>query len=189
MSVKDKIIINIYNIATSIGLRRVILAPIIGSLFALLTAMFVIIPVNIESRLDVPAIIISPLNLIAGVPLILTGTILVLWSSWYFIVGKRTPVPVNPPVRLIIKGPYAYSRNPMHTGLFILMFGFGFYYHSVLSIIVFTPIYILMDVWMIINIEEPELEKRLGNNYIEYKKRVNRFIPWKSSKRRDLTIN
>lgn len=182
MSVKEKIINKIFNLANSESKKRVILAPIIGSLFAIVTAMFVIIPINIESRLTLPVIINSPLNYIIGVPLILIGAIFMLWSSWYFFIGKRTPVPVNPPLRLITKGPYAYTRNPMHTGLFILMFGLGIYYNSILSILIFTPLYIVLDVWLIIKIEEPELEKRLGNDYMDYKKRVNRFIPWRSAK-------
>jgi protein-S-isoprenylcysteine O-methyltransferase Ste14 len=33
-------------------------------------------------------------------------------------------------------------------------------------------------VWELKAIEEPELEKRLGKDYVEYKKRVPMFFPW-----------
>jgi len=90
---------------------------------------------------------------------------------------KGTPVPLNPPPKLVDTGPYAYIRNPMLSGLFILLFGLGFLFNSFSLVFIFTPLFILLNVLELKAIEEPELEKRLGQEYFEYKKMVPMFIP------------
>ena len=44
-------------------------------------------------------------------------------------------------------------------------------------VFVFTPLYILFNVWELKRIEEPELVRRLGDEYIEYRARTPMFIP------------
>ncbi|MFH1860086.1 MAG: isoprenylcysteine carboxylmethyltransferase family protein [bacterium] len=102
----------------------------------------------------------------------------VLWSIFHFIKVKGTPVPFNPPPKLVTTGPYTYVRNPMITGVFILLFGLGILFNSVSLVFIFIPIFILLNVLELKAIEEPELENRLGREYTEYKKRVPMFIPW-----------
>ena len=167
----------IYTVSARYPKYKWMLTPIIGGIFSIVTALFVIIPVQIEKIFHIPAFWSSPLNYILSFPLILTGAVLMLWTSLIFFMTKGTPVPVNPPPQLVVKGPYQYMRNPMHGGMFLLMFGFGIYYCSPLAIIVFIPLYIYMDIKILKKIEEPELEKRLGRSYIEYKKITPMFFP------------
>jgi len=105
------------------------------------------------------------------------GLFLMLWSILHFIKIKGTPVPFNPPPKLVITGPYAYVRNPMLSGVFILLFGFGILFNSISLVFIFTPIFILLNFLELKAIEEPELEKRLGKDYSKYKKRVPMFFP------------
>ena len=65
----------------------------------------------------------------------------------------------------------------MLTVLFSLLFGFGVFFGSVFLLIVFTPLFILMNFWELKSIEEPELERRLGEKYIEYRKKTPMFFP------------
>lgn len=48
---------------------------------------------------------------------------------------------------------------------------------SISLVFIFTPLFILLNVLELKAIEEPELEKRLGKVYVEYKKGVPMFIP------------
>jgi len=73
-------------------------------------------------------------------------------------------------------GPYAYVRNPMLTGVFALLFGFGVLLGSASLLAVFTPLFIFITVWELKAMEEPELLKRLGEDYIEYRKRTPMFF-------------
>jgi protein-S-isoprenylcysteine O-methyltransferase Ste14 len=66
----------------------------------------------------------------------------------------------------------------MLTGVFILFFGLGILFRSISLVFIFTPLFVLLNVLELRAVEEPELEKRLGEEYLEYKKRVPMFIPW-----------
>ena len=68
-------------------------------------------------------------------------------------------------------------RNPMLTGVFVLLFGLGVLFRSISLVSIFTPLFILLNVWELKALEERELERRLGKDYVEYKKRVPMFIP------------
>jgi hypothetical protein len=50
----------------------------------------------------------------------------------------------------------------MLTGVFLFLFGIGFGINSVSLVLVFTPLYVLVNVWELKQIEEPELVKRQG---------------------------
>jgi protein-S-isoprenylcysteine O-methyltransferase Ste14 len=156
---------------------RTILTPIGAIIFGLFTIFFIIIAIKIDNLLNLPKIIISSSNLFISIPLIFLGIILTGWSVLHFLKVKGTPVPLNPPPQLVNSGPYAYTRNPMLTGIFLLMFGIGFWIGSFSLILVFTPLFILVNTLELKIIEEPELERRLGKEYIEYKKKTPMFIP------------
>ena len=57
------------------------------------------------------------------------------------------------------------------------MFGIGFWIGSLSLILIFTPLFILANVLELKKIEEPELEKRLRQKYLDYKKKTPMFIP------------
>ena len=117
------------------------------------------------------------LNIIVSLLILVIGLFLMLWSILHFIKIKGTPVPFNPPPKLVNTGPYFYVRNPMLSGVFILMFGFGILFNSISLAFIFTPLFILFNYVELKAIEEPELEKRLGKDYLEYKKNVPMFFP------------
>jgi len=74
-------------------------------------------------------------------------------------------------------GPYQFVRNPMLTGVFFLLFGIGFAIKSLSLVVLFTPLFVLANVWELKEIEEPELVKRLGEDYVAYQQRTPMFIP------------
>lgn len=45
------------------------------------------------------------------------------------------------------------------------------------AVLVFVPLFILVNDWELKAIEEPELLKRLGDEYAEYRRRTPMFIP------------
>jgi len=104
------------------------------------------------------------------------------WSVFHFIRVKGTPVPFNPPPKLVATGPYAYVRNPMLGGIFLFLFGLAFCYRSLALLFCFTPLFILINVVELKLIEEPELEMRLGPAYRRYKKQTPMFFPLKGAR-------
>jgi protein-S-isoprenylcysteine O-methyltransferase Ste14 len=129
--------------------------------------------------LHLPKIFYYPWTLIIGSPVIIAGFILMVFSILHFLKIRGTPVPFSPPPKLVTDGPYRHARNPMLTGIFIQLFGLGILYNSLALILIFTPLFILINYWELKKVEEPELEKRLGQEYVDYKKRVPMFFPWR----------
>lgn len=119
----------------------------------------------------------NPFNIVLSIPIFLFALFLIGWSVQNFLIVKGTPVPFNPPPQLVTTGPYAYTRNPMLTGVFSLLFGCGVFFGSLSLLFVFTPLFICINFWELKSIEEPELEKRLGEDYVKYRKSTPMFFP------------
>jgi protein-S-isoprenylcysteine O-methyltransferase Ste14 len=177
MSLKTKWINFLYKVATGSEVVRVLLTPIGAIFYALFTVLFVVLALQVDRLLNLPRLLPRPLNIILSLPILSLALFIMGWSLLNFLKVKGTPVPFNPPPGLVTAGPYAHVRNPMLTGIFILLFGFGALFRSVSLVFFFTPLFILINVWELKAIEEPELDKRLSEEYLEYKKRTPMFIP------------
>jgi len=177
MSLREKLIEIFYKAARSSSQIRTLLTPIGALFFFILVALFIFVSLQVDKVLGFPRLLPPSVNIIVSVPILAIGLFLMLWSVLYFLKVKGTPVPFNPPPKLVITGPYAYVRNPMLTGVFILFFGLGVLFRSISLVSIFTPLFILLNVVELKAIEEPELEKRLGKEYLKYKERVPMFIP------------
>ena len=116
----------------------------------------------------------------AGIAAMLVGVGLALSCAATLVVkGRGTPAVFDPPREFLSVGPYKYVRNPMYIGGFILLVGFGLYQRSV-SILLLALFLLLITHWAVVALEEPNLEKRFGQSYLDYKQSVNRWVPkWK----------
>ena len=79
--------------------------------------------------------------------------------------------------KLQTKGIYAWVRNPMYSGWWITMIGITLMWHNVWMLILPVINWCIMTV-SLINSEEKWLLALYGKDYEEYKKCVNRCIPW-----------
>ena len=177
MNLREKLIGIFYKGATSSRKIRNLLTPVGATFFFTLVILFITTAIWLDKLLELPKLFPASLNLLVSIPILAIGLLLILWSNLHFIKVKGTPVPFNPPPNLVTTGPYAYVRNPMLSGVFILLFGLGILFNSISLIFIFTPFFILINVLELKGVEEPELEKRLGKEYLEYKKKVPMFIP------------
>ena len=81
----------------------------------------------------------------------------------------------QPPSSLITKGILGYMRNPMYFGILLIYVAFIFFSISLICIGLFF-IVILVYNWMV-NFEEKILQDMFGNQFLEYKKKVPKWIP------------
>jgi len=169
----------IYKTATGSRKVRLLITPIVALSYFLFALLFVIFSFPTDRLFGFPGLLPPSISSVLSIPVIFLGLFLAFWSVLHFIPVRGTPVPFNPPPDLVTSGPYAYTRNPMLTGLFILLFGLGFAFRSISLFFIFTPLFILVNVMEIKAIEEPELEMRLGRKYLEYKKETPMFLPWR----------
>jgi protein-S-isoprenylcysteine O-methyltransferase Ste14 len=177
VSLRERLIGMFYRAATGSRKTRNLLTPAGIVFFFGLIALFIFVALQVDKFLDFPKLLPTSLNIIVSVPILAIGLFVMIWSILHFIKVKGTPVPFNPPPKLVTNGPYAHVRNPMLTGVFVLLFGLGVLFRSISLVSIFTPLFILLNVWELKAIEERELERRLGKDYVEYKKRVPMFIP------------
>ena len=154
-----------------------LLTPVGFILFGVFTGGFVALAMLTDRWLSLPWPLPGGPSWFIAVLFLIVGIGVMAWSARHFLKVKGTPVPFNPPPELVTTGPYRFSRNPMLTGVFILLFGIGFAVQSLSLVVLFTPLYILANVSELKAIEEPELVKRLGEDYIAYRWRTPMFIP------------
>ena len=132
------------------------------------------IPVFVFSH---PAAELS-LNALGGSLLLLIGGFLYLWCLWDFAsAGRGTPAPIDPPKRLVIRGPYRYVRNPMYVGVLTVIFGWGALFASVSIAVYGLCLAIFFHLFVVLH-EEPHLRRVFGSSYEEYCSRVHRWLPW-----------
>ena len=114
---------------------------------------------------------------LAGAVVTGAGSALALWCVLIFArVGRGTPMPLDPPRRLVMDGPYRAVRNPMALGVGLALVGVALYYQSgrfFLAVVVFMLGVHAMVRWY----EEPTLRRTFGVDYHHYCERVNRWLP------------
>ena len=116
--------------------------------------------------------------LILGMLLILLGLFFLIYTNKSFLeIGKGTLAPWDPPKKLVVEGPYQYVRNPMISGVLMIVLGEALIFASIELFILFILFFVINHFYFVYS-EEPGLIKRFGDDYIEYKKNVPSGIPF-----------
>lgn len=169
----------IYKVSTGDWRTKFIIAPIAAICYVSLIVAFIFLAFMADSLLGLPDAFWYPWGLAAGILLILLGGLILFVSIAFFVTAMGTPIPFCPPPELVITGPYRFVRNPMQSGLFMQLFGLGIATGSLSLIFFFTPLFIALSVWELKKVEEPELVRRLGQGYVEYRDRTPMFFPFR----------
>ncbi len=159
----------------------------IKAIFILPVNVVVVIPALIlffsEQKVEVKFNLLSALGVLSfGVGLALVAFTIMLFKNQ----GKGSLAPWNPPSKLVWQGPYQYVRNPMISGVGWMLLG---------EVMVFLNdglacwwlFFCVINALYIPYMEEPDLSRRFGKDYEEYKANVPRWIPrlspWKKISR------
>ncbi len=147
---------------------------------------FLIFPLNVMGV--IPALILwftgkleavafSLVQSVGGGLLILAG-LYICWVtvSLFTDYGEGTPAPWAPPKKLVARGIYRHTRNPMMLGVWSVLIGESVLFASIPVLIWFSVFaglsLVFVPLW-----EEPDLERRLGDSYLLYKRHVSRWLP------------
>ncbi len=149
-----------------------------GSVFFLciLPSFFVIIAQFISNyvRFDYNGILKYPIIIAT----LLIGLGILVWATiCQLTIGHGTPAPNAPTQKLVIVGPYKYTRNPIELGALFYYFACGWFFGSTLhGIICFVLGFILGSSYHKF-IEEKELLLRFGDEYKTYRNNTPFLIP------------
>src|SRR4030067_3289561 len=130
-----------------IGRNRIILSIIIGSIFLYLATP-------------------TRTTILTGLPFILLGETIRTWASGFIKKDRE----------LAQGGPYAFTRNPLYLGNFLIGAGFSIMANNIVLFVLFLTTFSIVYGFTIKN-EERSLLAKFGDSYLAYKSRVSAFFP------------
>jgi protein-S-isoprenylcysteine O-methyltransferase Ste14 len=110
-----------------------------------------------------------------GWPLLAGGVSLM---SWFVFTMRRADTPIDPrePVsNLATDGPFRYTRNPAYLSMAMIYAGISSLANALWAILL-LPATLLVIQRGVIEREERYLERKFGEEYLDYKGRVRRWI-------------
>jgi protein-S-isoprenylcysteine O-methyltransferase Ste14 len=114
---------------------------------------------------------------ILGVFLLMIGLLLFVTSLRRFATeGEGTLAPWDPPRKFVVSGPYRFVRNPMISGVVLILFAEAALLHSGL-LATWGLLFLAGNFVVIPVVEEPMLRQRFGAPYEEYCRNVGRLVP------------
>ena len=117
----------------------------------------------------------SALTTFLGSLLLIAGFLLRVWATFYFYQERLKVISLSPQQTLITSGPYRFSRNPLYLGGNVFVFlGAALLLGSPAA--VFITIVHLPLVDLFIRREERQLERDFGAEWLEYRKRVRKWL-------------
>jgi protein-S-isoprenylcysteine O-methyltransferase Ste14 len=113
---------------------------------------------------------------LVGIIAVAIGLTLYIWCLVAHFIDYPASVPIGfSPPHLVVAGPYRFSRNPMYLSALIAWIGWTIFYGSPA---VFVALALLWSVFAfrVIPLEERQLQAMFGDDFLDYKRSVPRWI-------------
>lgn len=110
-----------------------------------------------------------------GLLTVSAGIFLLLFAAGLFIARKTTVMPTRSPNKLVTEGIYRVTRNPMYLGMLLILSGFPLIIDTIIGLICPLIFFLLMD-RIVIPKEEKVIEGVFGEDYLQYKSKIRRWI-------------
>lgn len=138
--------------------------------------LLVFLPARLLSWTGMSAPTSGPLQVI-GIAVAIVGGVIALWCILSFVfLGRGTPFPLDPPRKLVTRGPYRFVRNPMYLGAALALAGAAVLYKSI-PLLSYAILFIAITHLFVLFYEEPTLRKMFGDDYNVYCSKVGRWWP------------
>jgi protein-S-isoprenylcysteine O-methyltransferase Ste14 len=116
-----------------------------------------------------------PTRLLIGIPLFITSGLIAINA---FVIMKQNETAINfnnPTTKFITKGSFRFTRNPLYLSLLLVVADIAIIANSVWHFIAFILLFLFFNYGVVAR-EEQYLENNFGEEYIQYKNRVRRWI-------------
>jgi|TARA_B110000438_G_C15697555_1_gene599605 protein-S-isoprenylcysteine O-methyltransferase Ste14 len=112
---------------------------------------------------------------ILGSIIIMLGLLGIIYLIRIFKANETDILPDGEPTILMRSGPYLYSRNPIYFFMIIILLGSSLIHGTVSTFLIPILFAIIVNaLW--INLEEERLESIFGDEYLQYKRSVRKWI-------------
>ena len=124
-----------------------------------------------------------PVNInIPQVPRAIFGSIFIIISGYFavsaFVVlinNKTTFDTSKSTTKIVTKGSFRISRNPLYLSLLLLLFGIAVIFFSIWLFLMVPVLYIVL-LFKAVKPEERYLTQKFGKEYLEYSSKVRRWV-------------
>ena len=125
--------------------------------------------------LPLPLFLAPPLRITGATIFILIGLTAIIFAGRLFMQTGQDPKPWKPTTEIISTGIYRFTRNPMYMGMFLMLLGVALLMGGIGALLP-VPIFILVVRNNFVLGEERFLETSFGQEYLDYKSQVRRWI-------------
>jgi protein-S-isoprenylcysteine O-methyltransferase Ste14 len=133
-----------------------------------------ILEIAVHWILPIQQIVNAPYTYL-GVVLIAIGIALNVYSVRYLEQQNTTSNYLETANRLVVTGPFRRSRNPIYLSGVLLSFGIAIFLGSLVTFAIPILIFLILNSIHIPD-EEMRLEDKFGEEFLEYKQRVRRWV-------------
>lgn len=148
----------------------------VGPLYVVTIILMTIISITLSATGIIPVITFANYQwifILIGILCFIIG--ITLWLKAVIIDRLDTHIIKN---ELVTTGVYAYVRNPVYSAFMFVCTGVLLIYGNLVLLVLPIIYWGFMTVLMKLT-EEKWLENLYGKEYVQYRQRVNRCIPWK----------
>ena len=110
-----------------------------------------------------------------GILFIGVGAVFLIWSFCLFKKYQTPIIPGKKPTFVVMDGPYKFTRNPMYFSVTMILFGAAIMFGNALAFLGPLAFFLIIRKTFV-PFEEQLMEELFGKKYIEYKKRVRRWL-------------
>ena len=89
--------------------------------------------------------------------------------------ARTAVIPFTPTSALVTNGPYRFTRNPMYVGMACLYVAIAVGFSLIWALVLLPVVLVVVD-RLVIAKEEPYMERLFGEPYLDYKRRVRRWL-------------
>jgi protein-S-isoprenylcysteine O-methyltransferase Ste14 len=111
-----------------------------------------------------------------GIVPLIAGVVIVLWCVRdFYVQGRGTLAPWDPPKNLVTRGLYQFTRNPMYVGVLLVLCGWAAWKTSPL-LAIYTVVMAIAFHLRVILYEEPRLNRQFPEAWFAYSAKVPRWL-------------
>ena len=117
----------------------------------------------------------GPLTRLLGWPLVFAGIGLGIWGFREMRRAGTNVDPYHPTTAIVDAGPYGFTRNPLYVGMALVYGGLAARANALPAALLLPGVLHVIHHYVILR-EERYLEGKFGDQYLQYKGRVRRWI-------------